>query len=146
MSTQSPFNEAEISSLLTQMYKLILLTHNISDGRLIVGPHQAPDFNAAAFRDVGISETAVSLLSQIPYMDIDHQDIAPDTRHQSYLANEQEMAIEAWRDPFGVYSEDEAEKKGYLEPWCVPLTEAINSGVTMILDTKTSKMIYKQES
>ena len=144
----TPFNIDEITSLLTEMYTLILRTQSLPEVSIIHGPHSSPSFEANVWTNAGMDPETVHILSKLPFFSSIKHNIGPDMAPMPYLRatqssnsddeeDEEDQHADSWIDPFVL-----DDKTGYIEPWCIPLTYANHGGFILILDCKTSRLLF----
>ena len=151
------FNSEEIVSLFGEMYTLILRFQSLpEESNISYGPHTLPSFDTDAWIKAGMDPETVNVLSKLPLFNSDKEKIGPDMSPMLYLRdaqtvvsddektsdnedeeNERRMHLESWTDPFFLKPEEK-----YIESWCIPLTSANHGGYVLILDCKTSKLLF----
>jgi hypothetical protein len=170
-----------LSVLLTQLYTLHLLlpSHSTSNLEILQPPHSLSPAIISAWQKAGMSDVVIETLKRLPYLSETMgskasarsegrgtREIAPDTLALDYL-NEDNDAVEVWKDPFCLTRTEEAstetetelerggseemreerrggetkQQGGYLNN-AIPLTSCIGvEGCLLLLDLDSSTYI-----
>ena len=127
----------EIVRVLTKIYTLLVSFGYIKEADMRWAPHSASEFDRDLCREIGLHDSAISLLEKIPWT-ISHQPLTP---HAPFVNWSDESAFPASRYPtFEKYYQDFKDELAgeALEGQFVPLAfgEPPDKGLALVIDTQ----------
>lgn len=139
----SPYNEEKIVTQINTVYNLLLKLSYFTPDRINFPPEDGHTINEELCHSLHLTPAVVSLMKRIPYViDGYHKPIIWQSRAYEYTRDEE---IRNGRDPErtdAVFDEDEL-RMDFLRPWELALTCWLDDGISVILNTKSSKLFSR---
>lgn len=133
---QTPYNEDEIVSLITELYELLVKLAYIGRDDITWPPSGGHAINEDSFRELQVAPEVISLLKRLPYVDENFRHVLhlfPNSEPLSYL---QDSDVERSRDPAAY---PHRPRRDYILPHDIPLTGPGDEGPYFVLDVRESR-------
>lgn len=131
----TPYNEAEIVFLITELYKILVKLAYIPYEAVTWPPESGHEINEELCTQLGINPAVISLMEQIPHVNSDdHHGFHLFPRSEAYSFLRDDDIIES-RDPENFANEL---RLYYILSHDVALSHNMRDGMTLVLDTKAS--------
>lgn len=134
-NVQTPYNEDEIVSLVTELYELLVKLAYIDRDHIRWSPPGGHAINEDLCRELQLAPEVISLLKWLPYVDEDCPyalHLFPNSEPLSYL---QDSDVERSRDPAAY---PDKPRRDYILPHDIPLTCPGDEGPYLVLDVRAS--------
>lgn len=132
---QTPYNEDEIVSLVTELYELLVKLAYIDRDHIAWPPPGGHAINEDLCRELRVAPEVISLLKRLPYVDENcpySLHLFPNSEPLSYL---QDSDVERSRDPSAY---PDSPRRDYILPHDIPLTGPGDEGPYLLLDIRES--------
>jgi len=158
----TPYNEAEIVSLITELYELLVKVAYLDNGQVTWPPFDSGHLiNVDLCKQLGLDAAVISLMKKIPYVDSREQEeddvierpdlhgfhLFPRSMAYSFLRDDD---ITESRDPENLPprpGEKSELRLDYILPHDIALSHNLRDGMTLVLDTKDSmfNLLYSNQ-
>ncbi len=154
MTTQSPYDEATIVSLINEYYSFLVTLSYLKPSQIIYpDPDSGHNINEVLCKQLGIDAIVISLMKKLPYIDGPYKDVQkldgydegasaygcmlfPGSMAYSFL---RDLDIMESRDP--EYDGVHGLRLNYLLSHDVALSHNLRDGMSLLLDTKASTFL-----
>lgn len=133
----TPYNETEIASLLTELYELLVKLAYIPHEAVTWPPESGHEINEELCTQLGMDAAVISLMKRIPYVNSDEGyglHLFPRSEADSFLRDDDILES---RDPENFSTEL---RLYYILPHDIALSHNMCDGMTLVLDTKASTL------
>lgn len=131
----TPYNETEIASLLTELYELLVKLAYIPHEAVTWPPESGHEINEELCTQLGMDAAVISLMKRIPYVNSDEGyglHLFPRSEADSFLRDDDILES---RDPENFSTEL---RLYYILPHDIALSHNMCDGMTLVLDTKAN--------